>query len=148
MYRAAQGLSRRGFSDSGKRKHAAGRILVAPEGVELRGPAHGAQIRRVDSPPGYAGFLKLQAIGGRQVDVPTSLPSELRRHLRAHLVTALSDAGTDGRVQVFGARAEATDHGGDSFARDARHRTPPAGVDRGHGAPRLVRSEERRGGKE
>src|ERR1035438_2877712 len=94
MYRAARGLSRRGFSDSGKRKHAAGRILVAPEGVELLGPAHGAQIRRVDSPPGYACFLELPAIGVRQVDVPTSLPSKVRRHLRAHLVTALSDAGT------------------------------------------------------
>src|ERR1039458_2061379 len=110
MYRAARGLSRRGVSDSGKRKHAAGRILVAPEGVELLGPAHGAQIRRVDSPPGYAGFLELAAIGVRQVDVPTSLPSEPRRHLRAHLVTALSAAGTDGRVQVLGARAEAADH--------------------------------------
>src|ERR1035438_378955 len=120
MYRAARGLSRRGFSDSGKRKHAAGRILVAPEGVELLGPAHGAQIRRVDSPPGYAGFLKLPAIGVRQIDVPTSLPSEVRRHLRAHLVTALSDAGTDGGVQVFGARAEALAHGGDGLARDTR----------------------------
>src|ERR1035438_4616246 len=110
MYRAARGLSRRGLSDSGKRKHAAGRILVAPEGVELLGPAHRAQIRRVDSPPGYAGFLKLPAIGGRKVDVPTSLPSKVRRHLRAHLVTALSDAGTYGRVQVFGACAEATAH--------------------------------------
>src|ERR1017187_6399487 len=137
MYRAARGVSRRGFSDSGKRKHAAGRILVAPEGVELLGPAHGAQIRRVDPPPGYAGFLKLPPIGGRKIDVPTSLPSEVRRHLRTHLVTALSDAGTDGRVQVFGTRAEATAHGGDSFARDARHRTPPARADRGHGAPRL-----------
>src|ERR1035438_5765671 len=110
MYRAAPGVSRRGFSDSGKRKHAAGRIGVAREGVELHGPAHGAQIRRVDSPPGYAGFLELPAIGLRQVDVPASLPSEPRRHLRAHLVTALSDAGTDGRVQVLGARAEAADH--------------------------------------
>src|ERR1035438_6132752 len=123
MYRAARGLSRRGFSDSGKRKHAAGRILVAPEGVELLGPAHGAQIRRVDSPSGYAGLLELPAIGGRKIDMATSLPSEQRRHLRAHLVTALSDAGTDGRVQVFGARAEATAHGGDGLAGDARHGT-------------------------
>src|ERR1022692_2819235 len=130
MYRAARGLSRRGLSDSGKRKHAAGRILVAPEGVELLGPAHGAQIRRVDSPPGYAGFLELPAIGGRKVDVTTSLPSKVRRHLRAHLVAALSDAGTDGRVQVPGARAEVTAHGGDGFAGDASHGTAPAGVDR------------------
>src|SRR5665811_1397729 len=43
----------RGLSDSGKRIHAAGRILVAPEGVKLLGPAHGAQIRRVDSPVSY-----------------------------------------------------------------------------------------------
>src|ERR1035438_7140597 len=55
----------------------------APEGVKLLGPAHGAQIRRVDSPPGYAGYLELPAIGVRQVDVPTSLPSEVHRHLRA-----------------------------------------------------------------
>src|ERR1017187_6759489 len=135
MYRAARVLSRRGFSDSGKRKHAAGRIRVAPEGAELLGPAHGAQIRRVDSPPGYARFLELAAIGLRQVDVPASLPSEPLRHLRAHLVTALADAGTDGRVQISGARAEATAHGGDGFARDARHRSAPAGVHRGHGAP-------------
>src|ERR1035438_7812755 len=107
MYRAARGLSRRGLSDSGKRKHAAGRTLVAPEGVDLLGPAHRAQIRRVDSPPGYAGFLKLPAIGGRKVDVPTSLPSKVRRHLRAHLVTALSDAGPNGRVQAFAAGAKA-----------------------------------------
>src|SRR3974390_712053 len=92
MYRAPGVCPVRRLSDSGKRIHAAGRFLVAPEGVKLVAPAHGAQIRRVDSPRRYAGFLKLPPIGVRQVDVPPSLPSELRGDFRTHFVAALSDA--------------------------------------------------------
>src|SRR5664279_2650642 len=36
-------------------------------------------------------------------------------HLSAHLVAALADAGTDGGMQVFGARPEAPAHGGDGM---------------------------------
>src|ERR1035437_4038409 len=111
MYRAGQGPPGRGLSDSGKRIHTAGRFLVAPEGVELLGPAHGAQIGRVDSLWRYAGFFELPPIGGGQIDVSSSLPSEAYRHLGAHLVAALADAGTDGGMQVFGARPEAPAHG-------------------------------------
>ena len=107
MYRAPGSVPGRGLSDSGKRIHAAGRFLVAPEGVKLLAPAHGAQIRRVDSLRRYAGFLELPAVGIRQVDVSSSLPSELYGHFRTHLIAAFSDAGTDGRVDVFGARPEA-----------------------------------------
>src|ERR1035441_33156 len=133
MYRAPQGLSRRGLSDSGKRKHAAGRFPIAPERVELLG-THGAQIRRVDSPPGYAGFLELPEIGGLKIDMTSSLPSKVRRHLRAHLVAALPDAGADGRVQIFGARAEVLAHGRHGVRRDARYSAAPTGVNRGHRA--------------
>src|SRR5260370_18480340 len=138
MYRAPGSAPGRDLSDPGKRIHAAGRFLVAPEGVKLLAPAHGAQIRRVDSPRRYAGFLELPAIGGRQVDVPSSLPSEPRRHLRAHLITALSDAGTDRRAQVFGARPEARGHGGHGTGSDARRAAAPTRVYRGHPAPALL----------
>src|ERR1017187_4520822 len=121
MYRAWRGRPGRGLSDSGKRIHAAGRILVAPERKKLLAAAHRAQIRRVNVPPGYAEFFELPAIGVRQVDVPSSLPSEPPGHLRAHLVAALPDARADSRMQVFGARSEAPAHGGDGFRRDPRH---------------------------
>src|ERR1035437_5290159 len=138
----ARDLPRRGLADSGERIHASGRILVAPEGVELLAPAHGAQIRRVDSPRGYAGFFELPSVGGRKIDVPSSLPSELRGHLRAHLVAALPDARADGRMQVYRARPEAPGHGGNGFARDARPRAAPTGVYRGDGAKPLTHQQD------
>src|ERR1039458_7583443 len=73
MYRAGQGPPGRGLSDSGKRIHTAGRFLVAPEGVELLGPAHGAQIGRVDSLWRYAGFFELPPIGGGQWQIHAPL---------------------------------------------------------------------------
>src|ERR1017187_1594402 len=129
MYRAWRGRPGRGLSDSGKRIHAAGRILVAPERKKLLSAAHGAQIRRVNVPHGYAEFFELPAIGVRQVDVPSSLPSEPRGDLRAHLVAALPDAGADGRMQVFGARSEAPAHGGNGFRPDPRPAAAPTRAD-------------------
>src|ERR1035438_8267251 len=141
MYRAEQRPPGRALSDSGKRIHAAGRFGVAPEGVELLTPAHGAQIRRVDSLWRYAGFFELPPIGGWQIDVPSSLPSEMCRHLRAHLVAALADTRTDCGMQVRGARPEAPAHGGDSIRHDARRRAAPAGVHRCHRPPPLIHQQ-------
>src|SRR4051794_4989940 len=96
-------------------------------------PAHSAEIRRIDPVGRYSGFFQLAAIGLGQVDMPPSLPSEMRRHLRADLITALPDSGSDGGMQVLRPRAEAFTHRGDRARGDLRDGAAPPGMDRGHG---------------
>src|SRR5512133_954827 len=94
-------------------------------------PAHGAEIRRVDSIGRYSGFFQLPPISLGQVDVPPSLPSEMRRDFRTDLVAAFPDAGSDGSMQILGPRAEALPHRRDRACDDLRDSAAPPCVDRG-----------------
>src|SRR5436190_258030 len=105
-------------------------------------PAHGAEIRRVDSFYRYPGFFQLPAIGPGQIDVPPSLPSEVRRYLRPHLITAFPDAGPYGGMQVLRPRPEAIPHVRDRARGDLRYCSAPTGVDCRHGMQALVGQED------
>src|SRR5438105_325003 len=90
--------------------HPARGVPVPPERVKLFAPAHGAQVRRVDSLTRYAGFFQLARILRGEVQAARSLPPELLHSLRPHLVAAHSDTRSDGRVQIRGNTPEARTH--------------------------------------
>src|SRR5437588_11809909 len=103
--------------------------------MELRRPAHGAQVRRVNSLRRYARRLELPPVGGRQVDVRFPLPSEARRHLRTYLITAWTDSGPEGCVQITRLGGETSAHGVHRVGPNLSGRAPTAGT---HGRYRAL----------
>ena len=75
--------------------------------MKLFGAAQSAQVRHVDATGRDAGGEELGAVGAGEVDVRSSLLSEMRGDFGAHLVAAPADAGADGGVQVRRGGAEA-----------------------------------------
>jgi len=72
-----------------------------------------------------------------------SLPPELCGYFRSYFITALADAGTDGRVQIFRAGTETSSHGPHRFRRDLRRGASPAGVYRSHRTAAFVNQQNR-----
>ena len=73
---------------------------------------------------------------------PLPCPPKLRRHFRPHLVAALADAGTDGRVQILRrACRSAPRMAATAAAAMPRRRAAPSGVHRGHRAAALIHQQ-------
>ena len=105
--------------------------------------AHSAEIGHVDTIGGEAGGEELRAIDGREVDSLPSLPAELRGDLGADFVAALSDAGSDGRVQIGRVCPELRVHLIGGLARDLGGCPTPSGVDGGYSAVAVIDQQDR-----
>src|ERR1017187_8566750 len=117
-------------SDTGEGIQAAGGPAGAAERREVFGPAHGAEIRRVDAARRYAGLEQLGAVGGHQIDMRAALEAELRGDLRPDFVTAGADGRANGGVEIARIGGEAAAHGLNRAKGDTCHGAAPAGMHR------------------
>src|SRR5439155_401060 len=101
-------------------------------------PAHGAQIRQIDARRYYSRCGQLLPIGPGQIDMRSSLPRELDCDLRPDFIAALSDAWSDGRMQILRDCAKALVHSIDSLRRDLCYGPAPSRMDRRDRAPALI----------
>ena len=125
---------------------AAGADAEAPGREIAVGMLVGADARHDDAVGAEAGVDELQAVAGRQVDVPLGIATADGLHveaggkegvvdLLAHLEALERDARPDDGHEVGGARAVGVGHGQDGLAGYAAHRAAPSGMD---GADGLV----------
>jgi len=106
--------------------------------------AEGAEVCRVDPARRDTGVRQLAPDSFGQVNSrPLWRLTELDCDFGSHFETALSDSGTDRRVQVLRTRVPARSHGFDGFRRDLGDGAAPAGVHGGYCAVALVRQQNR-----
>src|SRR5438309_6069381 len=106
--------------------------------MELFAVALGAQVRYVNAFGRHTGGEQLEAIGAGEIDVRSSLLSEMAGDLRAYFITAFPNARADSRVDIGGRSSETGTHLIDRTGDDRGHRAAPPRVNRGNGAMTLV----------
>jgi hypothetical protein len=116
--------------------HAPRAFAIPAKRVEVRCPAHGAQVRRIETRGRYSGLVELAAVLRSEIDVHAARAAELLGHLGPDFETAVTDSGSDRRVQILGQGSETRAHGIDGVLRDPRRRAAPSRMD---GSDRTIR---------